>query len=85
MMGGMMGGMGQMGLQSLLVVMDGIDNPPFLRKVLTNKVNLWLDALYIVPAVGRPVSLRLPKAKPTATRSSSSARPTSRSRRSTPR
>jgi len=79
--GGMFGGMGQMGLQSLLVVMDGIDNPPFLRKTLVSKVNLWLDALYIVPQkirVGwrtsdkyptdlspRYISLRLPKAKPT--------------------
>lgn len=69
-MGGMMGGMGQMGLQSLLVVMDGIDNPPFLRKVFTNKINLWLDALYLVPrtvkfSATKTLQLRLPKAKPT--------------------
>lgn len=69
-MGGAMGGMGQMGLQSLLVVMDGIDNPPFMRKVFTNKVNLYLDALYIVPRSvkffgTKTCQLRLPKARPT--------------------
>jgi len=65
-MGGMMGGMGQMGLQSLLVVMDGIDNPPFFRKLFTNKLNLWLDAMYIIPQKIGSKSLRLPKAKPTS-------------------
>jgi ATP-dependent Zn protease len=55
-----------MGLQSLLVVMDGIDNPPFMRKLMTNKVNLWLDALYVVPQSIGGVKLRLPKAKPTS-------------------
>ena len=29
--------------------MDGVDNPPFLRRVLTNKINSFLDAIYIVP------------------------------------
>lgn len=62
--GGMMGGMGGMGLNQLLVVMDGIDSPPFFRKLITNKINLWLDVLYVVPQrIGR-VPLRLPKAKP---------------------
>ena len=55
---GMFPGMGGMGgglaLNQLLVTMDGVDNPPFLRKVLTNKVNSILDAIYIVPRrVGR--------------------------------
>jgi ATP-dependent Zn protease len=63
--GGMMGGMGQMGLQSLLVVMDGIDNPPFFKKLLRNKLNTWLDALYVVPQRVGPVPVRVPKAKPT--------------------
>ena len=63
--GGMMGGMtGGMALNALLVKMDGIDAPPFMRKFLTNKINLWLDAMYVVPrSVGR-VPLRLPRAKP---------------------
>jgi len=70
-MGGM-GGMGQMGLQSLLVVMDGIDNPPFLRKTLISKVNLYLDALYVIPRSvkffgTKTLQLRLAKAKPTGT------------------
>ena len=61
--GGMFGG-GQMALNQLLVVMDGIDNPPLTRRVLTNKVNQVLDALYFVPIrIGR-LSLRLPRAKP---------------------
>jgi ATP-dependent Zn protease len=61
--GGMFGG-GQMALNQLLVVMDGIDNPPLTRRVLTNKVNQVLDALYIVPVRIGKVSLRLPRAKP---------------------
>jgi ATP-dependent Zn protease len=43
------GGIGQMALNQLLVVMDGIDNPPFIRRVLTNKSNSFLDAVYVVP------------------------------------
>ncbi len=62
--GGMFGGGGQMALNQLLVVMDGIDNPPFTRRVLTNKVNQVLDAVYVVPRRIRGRSLRLPKAKP---------------------
>jgi ATP-dependent Zn protease len=61
--GGMFGG-GQMALNQLLVVMDGIDNPPLTRRVLTNKVNQVLDALYIVPLRIGKTSLRLPRAKP---------------------
>jgi cell division protease FtsH len=63
--GGMFGGMGQMGLQSLLVVMDGIDNPPFFRRVFTNKINTYLDASFIVPRRLFNRSLRIPRAKPT--------------------
>jgi ATP-dependent Zn protease len=61
--GGMFGG-GQMALNQLLVVMDGIDNPPLMRRVLTNKINQVLDALYIVPLRIGKISLRLPRAKP---------------------
>ena len=63
-MPGMMGGGGQLALNQLLVVMDGIDNPPFMRRVITNKINSFLDAIYIVPRrIGR-VSLRLPPPRP---------------------
>src|SRR5215216_70681 len=47
---GMMGGMGQMALNQLLVVMDGIDNPRFTHRVFVNKTNTFLDALYVIPA-----------------------------------
>jgi cell division protease FtsH len=62
---GMMGGgQGQLALNQLLVTMDGIDNPPFMRRFLTNRVNSFLDAIYIAPRrIGR-VSLRLPKPRP---------------------
>jgi cell division protease FtsH len=64
--GGMMGGMmgGQLALNQLLVVMDGIDSPPFLRRVLTNRINTLLDASYIVPRRIGKVPLRLPRARP---------------------
>jgi ATP-dependent Zn protease len=62
--GGMMGGMGQLALNQLLVTMDGIDNPPFLRRVTVNRVNSFLDASYVIPRrIGR-VSLRLPPPGP---------------------
>jgi cell division protease FtsH len=62
--GGMMGGGGQLALNQLLVVMDGIDNPPFGKKVLTNRVNTFLDATYIVPRRIGKYSLRLPPPRP---------------------
>ena len=46
---GMCGGGGGLALNQLLVVMDGIDNPPFFKRVLTNKINAFLDAIYFVP------------------------------------
>ena len=60
-MGGMGGGLA---LNQLLVVMDGIDNPPFFKKFVTSKVNTFLDGIYIVPrrVLGR--SVRLPAARP---------------------
>jgi ATP-dependent Zn protease len=55
---------GQLALNQLLVVMDGIDNPPFLRRVVTNKVNTFLDATYVVPRRMRRVPLRLRPPRP---------------------
>src|SRR5205085_5327660 len=47
---GMMGGgQRQLALNQLLVTMDGIDNPPFMRRFLTNRINSMLDAIYIAP------------------------------------
>jgi cell division protease FtsH len=58
-----MGGGGGLALNQLLVVMDGIDNPPFTKRVSTNKINTFLDATYIVPRrLGRiPLRLRPPR------------------------
>ncbi|MBI4172358.1 MAG: AAA family ATPase [Actinobacteria bacterium] len=53
------GGMGGLALNQLLVVMDGIDNPPFLRRTLTSRFNTFLDATYILPRRLGKVSLRL--------------------------
>src|SRR3954451_14963167 len=62
---GMMGGgQGQLALNQLLVTMDGIDNPPFTRRFLTNRVNSFLDAIYIVPCRLGAVSLRLRPPRP---------------------
>jgi ATP-dependent Zn protease len=61
--GGLMGGQG-MALNQLLVQMDGIDDPPLIRRVLTNRINTFLDALYFVPQRIGGMRLRLPKPKP---------------------
>jgi hypothetical protein len=61
------GGMGMgggMALNQLLVVMDGVDDPPWRKRFLTNKVNTFLDATYIVPQKLGGASLRLPRPKP---------------------
>ncbi|MFN2471296.1 MAG: AAA family ATPase [Gaiellaceae bacterium] len=52
------GGGGQLALNQLLVVMDGIGNPRFSRKVLTNRINSFLDATYIIPRRIGKVRLR---------------------------
>jgi ATP-dependent Zn protease len=60
-------GMGQnsgLALNQLLVVMDGIDNPPFSKRVLTSRFNTFLDATYIIPRRLRKLSLRLPPPGP---------------------
>jgi ATP-dependent Zn protease len=61
---GGMGMGGSLALNQLLVVMDGIDNPPFFKKFFTNKTNTLLDGIYIVPRRVRGRSLRLPAAAP---------------------
>ncbi|MGL6280246.1 MAG: AAA family ATPase [Gaiella sp.] len=61
---GGMGGGGGLALNQLLVVMDGIDNPPFFKKFFVNKTNTLLDGIYIVPRRVGKLSLRLPAAKP---------------------
>jgi cell division protease FtsH len=64
-MPGMMGGgMGQLALNQLLVVMDGIDNPPFFKSRTTNWVNTFLDACYVIPRRIGKASLRLRAPKP---------------------
>src|SRR3954447_3279010 len=60
-MGGMGGGMA---LNQLLVQMDGVDDPPFMRKFFTNRINTFLDATYIVPQKVGKRSLRMPPPKP---------------------
>ena len=61
---GMMGGGGSLGLNQLLIAMDGIDNPPFLKRISTNWINTWLDASYIVPRRAGRRSLRIRPPKP---------------------
>jgi ATP-dependent Zn protease len=60
--GGM--GMGSLALNQLLVVMDGIDNPPFTKRMFTNRVNTFLDATYVVPRRLGRLSMRLPAPRP---------------------
>jgi ATP-dependent Zn protease len=65
-MGGMMGG-GQMGLNTLLVLMDGVDSPPLTRRLLRRFVNVSLDGLFIPREIGMNgtrLSLRIPNLKP---------------------
>jgi ATP-dependent Zn protease len=67
MMGGMFGG-GMMALNMLLVVMDGLDNPSFIRRVVRKTVNALLDATFVIPQkirLGRTsIPLRLPPLRP---------------------
>ena len=61
--GAMMGGGGQLALNQLLVVMDGIDSPPFFKRLYTNRINTFLDATYVIPRrlLGRSLRLRPPR------------------------
>jgi ATP-dependent Zn protease len=64
-MGGMFGG-GQLGLNMLLVLMDGIDNPGMIVRQLRGLVNLTLDGLFIprvIGANGSRLNLRIPPLK----------------------
>src|SRR4051794_6213949 len=61
------GGMGMgggMALNQLLIVMDGVDDPPWRKRFITNRVNTFLDATYIVPQKIGGVSLRVRRPKP---------------------
>jgi cell division protease FtsH len=61
---GGMSGTGQLALNQLLVVMDGIGNPPYMKKLKRNWFNTFLDATYVLPRRLGRMSLRLPKARP---------------------
>src|SRR5450432_1351678 len=62
---GMGGGMGGgMALNQLLIVMDGIDEPPLMRKVITNRVNTFIDAMFFIPHRIGKLRLRLRTPKP---------------------
>src|SRR5712664_2512123 len=64
-MGGMMGG-GQLGLNMLLVLMDGIDNPGFLVRQLRGLLNLTLVGLFFPRMIafnGTRWQLRIPALK----------------------
>jgi ATP-dependent Zn protease len=60
---GMFGGGGGMALNQLLVQMDGVDEPPLMRKFWTNRINSLLDATYVIPRKlgGVPLRPRPPK------------------------
>jgi len=60
-MGGQQGGMA---LNQLLIVMDGIDNPPFMKRFFTTKINGLLDAMFIVPIRVGKYKLRLKPPRP---------------------
>jgi ATP-dependent Zn protease len=64
--GGMFGGF-RLGLNMLLVLMDGIDNPGFIKRVLRRFVNITLDGLFIPPKIklgDNTVNLRVGNIKP---------------------
>jgi ATP-dependent Zn protease len=62
--GGMSGAGGGLALNQLLIVMDGIGDPPFWRRFWTNRLNTWADASYIIPRQIGSKSLRFPRPKP---------------------
>jgi ATP-dependent Zn protease len=65
-MGGMFGGF-QLGLNTLLVLMDGVDNPGFLKKSFRRAVNLTLDGLFLPREIrvnGSRLALRVPPLRP---------------------
>jgi ATP-dependent Zn protease len=62
--GGMGGGQGQLALNQLLVQMDGVDEPPFVRKHVANRLNTFLDAMYFIPRKIGKLRLRLKPPRP---------------------
>jgi ATP-dependent Zn protease len=66
-MGGMFGGQSQLGLNMLLVQMDGVDNPGFFKKLFRRMINVTLDGLFIpreIGSNGSSLKLRLPPLAP---------------------
>jgi len=61
-----MGAMGYQGqaLNQLLVVMDGMGEPPVFRKFVTNRTNTFLDAMFVIPSKIGKLRLRLPTPQP---------------------
>jgi ATP-dependent Zn protease len=65
-MGGMFGGF-RMGLNMLLVQMDGMDNAGFVKKAFRRLVNITLDGFFVPREIrfnGTRIALRLPQLKP---------------------
>ena len=63
---GMFGG-GQLGLNMLLVLMDGLDNASFMKKTFRRFVNLTLDGLFVPREIrfnGTRINLRVPQLRP---------------------
>ena len=61
-MGGMFGG-GQLGLNTLLVMMDGVDNPGYFKQMGRRMVNITLDGLFLPRQIGvngSKIKLRVP-------------------------
>jgi len=61
-MGGMMG-QSQLGLNTLLVLMDGVDNPSAIARTLRRFVNITLDGLFMPRQIGMngsSIKLRMP-------------------------
>jgi ATP-dependent Zn protease len=61
-----MGGMGYSGqaLNQLLVVMDGMGEPPVVQKFIINRFNTFLDAMFVIPRKIGPIKLRVPTPAP---------------------
>jgi ATP-dependent Zn protease len=62
-LGGMFGGNSQLGLNALLVQMDGVDRPGFVKKLLRRFMNVCLDGLFIpreIGSNGSTIRLRVP-------------------------
>jgi ATP-dependent Zn protease len=61
-LGGMFGG-GQLGLNTLLVMMDGVDNPGYFKQMGRRFVNISLDGLFLPRSIGfngTKIGLRIP-------------------------